>query len=153
MTVLENIINTLNSHKMEYERVEHIPVFTSEEAAQIRNSDLSMGVKALILMADKSPILIAIPGDKRLSFKKAKDSIGIKDLRMASKEEIRALTGLEVGSIPPLGNLMNIPTHFDTSIFTKDKVAFNAGSHTVSVIMRAKDLIDLVRPVQGDYIQ
>ena len=152
MTVLENIIDTLNNHKIPYQRLEHTPVYTSAEASQIRDSSLSMGVKALILMADKQPILVAIPGDTRLSFRKVKDSIGIRDLRMATKQEILDLTGLEVGSIPPFGNLLNIATYFDCNISQKDKVAFNAGSHTVSVVMPAKDLISIVKPVLGDYI-
>ncbi len=153
MNVLERILSTLDHHKVQYQKIEHTPVYTSEEAAQVRDSSLSMGVKALILMADKSPILVAIPGDTRLSFKKVKDSAGIKDLRMATKQEIKELTGLEVGSIPPFGNLMGIKTYFDLRIYQKDMVAFNAGSHTISVVMQAKDLVGLVQPIQGDYIQ
>lgn len=147
MTVLENIKNLFAQEGIVYELFEHTPVHTSAEAAKVRAMDMSMGAKALVLVADKNPILVVVPGDKRLDFKKLKSSCAIKDLRMATPEEVENLTSLKIGSIPPLGKVLNLVSYFDESFKDKSTVAFNAGSHTVSIKMKAKDLLQVEDPM------
>ena len=151
MTVLEKIIQKLNGEGIEYSRIEHEPVYTSEEAARIRDADISMGAKAIVCFADKRPCLVVVPGDKKIGFKLFKALFGVKDMRMASASEVTVLTTLEIGAIPPTGSLMDLKSYFDESFKLKDRVAFNAGSHTVSVVMKARDLIKTEKPVFGDF--
>ena len=153
MSVLEKILNLFKEAGVPFEKYEHEPVFTSEEAAKIRNTDISMGAKALVFYADSKPVLLVVPGDKKADSKKFKKAFGIKDLRMAAPEEVLSLTGLKVGSIPPVGKAMNLPSYFDESFKLKDKVAFNAGMHTVSIVMTAKDLIRAENPKILDLVQ
>src|SRR3990167_3962773 len=148
--VFRKIITVLEENHINYKLLEHEPVYTSEQAARIRNTDVSMGAKAIICFADKKPILIVVPGDRKIDFKKFKLTFKIKDLRMATPEEVFAQTGLEVGSIPPVGKCMSLNSYYDGSFEKKRKVTFNAGSHTRSVIMEATDLLKLERPVIAD---
>jgi Ala-tRNA(Pro) deacylase len=147
MTVHEKIIDLLDKNNVEYEVIEHEPVFTSADAAKIRDTNVSMGAKALVLMADKKPVLAVVPGNERLDFKKFKKEYGVKDLRMAKPEEVFEITTLEIGSIPPVGKAMDLKSYYDESFLEKDVVAFNAGSHTISIKMKAKDLISVELPV------
>lgn len=149
--VLEKIKELLIKNNVTFELLEHEAVYTSEDAAKIRDTGLSNGAKALICFADKTAILIVVPGNKKVDFKKFKTVFGIKDLSMATKEKVMELTGLEIGAIPPIGSVMSLKTYFDTEFKNKDLVAFNAGSHTVSVRMSAKDLIHIENPLFGDY--
>ncbi|KKS22625.1 MAG: YbaK/prolyl-tRNA synthetase associated region [candidate division WWE3 bacterium GW2011_GWA1_41_8] len=146
MTVFDNIISLLNEKGVKHTVIEHEPVYTSEQAARIRDTDISMGAKALICYADKSPVLLVVPGDKKADFKKYKQTFGVKDLRMATPTEALELTGLEAGSIKALG----LPSYYDSSFGEKDYVSFNAGSHTSSVKMKASDLIGIEDPVLAD---
>lgn len=147
MNVYEKIIELLDEKGMEYEVMEHEPVYTSEDAAKIRDTDVGMGAKALVLMADKKTVLVVVPGNKRLDFKKFKKEFSVKDLRMAKPEEVKEITTLEVGAIPPVGKAVNLESYYDDSFLKKDIVAFNAGSHTKSIKMKAKDLISIEHPV------
>lgn len=151
MSVLDKIISLLNEKQIQYEQVVHEYVRTSEEAAKVRGSALDMGAKAIICKADAIPILIAVPGDKKIDFRVFKKTYGVNDLRMATSEEVTALTGLLIGSIPPLGSLFGIRSYYDISIGNKTKVAFNAGDHEVSVFMRGRDLIELEKPIIGSF--
>ena len=151
MTVLDKILKLLDEENIVYEKVEHEPVYTSEDAAKIRDTGLSMGAKALILFADNTPILVVVPGDKKLDFNLFKKLFGVKNLRMASKEEVYKLTGLEVGSIPPIGKALSLPSYYSRDFEKKDQVAFNAAMHTISIKMKAPDLLKLENPVIGDF--
>lgn len=70
-----------------------------------------------------------------------------KKLRLASPQDLLKITGCEVGSVHPFGNLHGFPTYLDSSILENDMVNFNAGLHTASIQMKAKDLIKAIRPV------
>lgn len=150
-TVLEKIKTLLDASHIAYDLLEHEPVFTSEEAAKIRNSSLSMGAKALVLYGDKNPLLVVIPGDKKLDMKKFKQLFGIKDLRMATHDEVFTLANVKVGAVPPIGKALGLTSFYDESFKFKDKVAFNAGMHSVSIIMHATDLINVENPKFGDF--
>jgi prolyl-tRNA editing enzyme YbaK/EbsC (Cys-tRNA(Pro) deacylase) len=146
MTVLEKIKEKLAVAGVEYELIEHEPVYTSADAARVRGEELSDGAKALVLFGDKTPILCVVPGDKRADFKKIKTHLEIKDLRMATPEEVKELTTLEIGAIPPVGSAMNLPSYYDNSFILKENVAFNAGDHSVTIIMTGDDLIRVEKP-------
>ena len=152
MSILNNIIAILDAGNMYYEKLEHAPVYTSEQAAEIRDASLDTGAKALVFLADKKPILVVVPGDKRANLSKIKKRLGVKDLRMATREQVEELTTLKPGSIPPVGTAMGLPSYYDESFRDKDKVAFNAGSLTVSIIMSAQDLLNIEKPVLFDLV-
>ena len=54
--------------------------------------------------------------------------------------------GLEIGGIPPFGNLLNLETIYDPLIERSGRSAFNCGLLTESIIMKSSDLIALVKP-------
>jgi len=149
--VFEKIKNLLEEKGVSYQLLEHRPVFTSEEAAKVRGTGLKQGAKAIIFFADKKPILIVVNGDKHIDVKKFKQKYNIKDLRLLKSEEIKQLTGLEIGAIPPFGNIMNLPTYMDTEVMKNKEIVFNAGSHTRSIKMRSFDFVNLCNPIIGNF--
>jgi Ala-tRNA(Pro) deacylase len=151
MTVYEKVTNLLKDKGIEYKEITHEPVRSSQEAAKVRNSDLSLGAKALIFFADDDPILIVVPGDKKVDTNAFKKAFGVRDMRFATSAEVLDMTGIEIGAIPPLGKALNLKSYFDGSFLRKEEVAFNAGLHTASVFMKARDLIELEKPVIGEF--
>ena len=144
--LFEEIIEILNEKEINYQLFNHEAVYTSEEAAKVRGTKMEQGAKALILIADKKPVMTVMSAVKKVDFKKIKKEKGIKDLRMATADEVKNISGVEVGAVPPFGNLFDIPTFFDVSLEKQDKVSFNAGMHTRSVEIKYKDLKKAVNP-------
>jgi len=141
----------LNDENIKYELFEHKPVYTSEAAARVRGTDLASGAKALVMKADKKPILVVLPGDKKVDMKKFKKEFNFSDVAMVTKDEVIKLTEIEVGAVPPFGNLMGLPSYYDKSIGEKEKVVFNAGTHDKSIEMKGSDLIKLINPETGSF--
>ncbi|KKP60921.1 MAG: Aspartyl-tRNA synthetase [Candidatus Roizmanbacteria bacterium GW2011_GWC2_34_23] len=150
-SVFDKIKNLLDENKVVYELIEHKPVFTSEDAAKIRGSSLSLGAKALIMNADKKPIMIVVPGNKKVDTSVFKKLYSIKDLEMAKPEEVKNISGVEIGAVPPLGNLFKIPLYFDQTIVDNETVFFNAGSHSKSISMKGSDLERVTKPIVGEF--
>ncbi len=151
MNVFESIVKLLKNKKKEYTLHEHEPVFTSEQAAKVRGTDLKRGAKALIMYADKKPVMIVVPADRKVDTKKFKMLYKVKDLRMAKPEEVKTVSHVEIGAVPPFGNLFSIPLYVDHALFENQIIDFNAGSHTKSIEMKAEDFKTITHPTVGDF--
>lgn len=150
-SVFERIKALLDAGGIAYQVMDHEPVYTSRQAADVRGTTVEQGAKAMVMKADRRPVLVVLASHLRVDTRRFKQLYGVKDLRLASPEEVEQLTGLKPGSIPPFGNAMELPTYVDRSLLDNDRIAFNAGLHTRSIVMACRDYITLVRPEIGEF--
>jgi Ala-tRNA(Pro) deacylase len=151
--VLERIREALSREGVTFREIGHAPAHTSEESARVRGEPLAVGAKALLLKTDDVFRLFVLPADRQLDTKKIKQELKIKSTRFATSEELLDLTSLVPGSVPPFGNpILPFELYGDTAIgAVEDKVAFNAGSLTLSIVMKASDWKTLARPAQFSF--
>ena len=144
---VKSIQELLDRNGVWFEVSEHEPVYTSEQAAKVRGDELKTGVKALVMKTrEGSFVLGLVAADRKIDLKKLAKIVKTKKLRLAPPQDVIKITGCEVGSVHPFGNLHKLPTYLDTSILENDMVNFNAGLHTVSIHMKTKDLIKTIKP-------
>ena len=149
-TILSKIEVLLQTNNCTYKKVSHRPTFTSEESAAVRGEPLEYGAKALLIKADEGFVILIMSAVQKLDSKKAKHALGVKKIRFATQEELKNLTGLVPGSVPPFGNpVLPFKLFIDTSITGLARVAFNAGSLEVSIIM---DTNEYLKISNGDVI-
>lgn len=149
-----NQIRDLLAHAcVEFREISHEPTHTSEESARVRGESLAVGAKALLLKTDDSFRLFILPADMQLDAKRVKQELKVRSVRFATKEELLELTGLVPGSVPPFGPpILPFELYGDAAIGTvEDKVAFNAGSLTRSIVMKASDWKSIAKPVQFSF--
>lgn len=149
--VFDEIIGLLKDHGVTYEVMEHEPVLTSEDAARVRNTPLAEGAKALVMYADSKPIMVVVSADKRADANAFKKTYGVKDLRMATRDEAEKVTRTKIGAIPPFGNLFAIPLYVDKALTASEMIVFNAGEHTKSIRMKYKDFAKVTSPTVGEF--
>jgi aspartyl-tRNA synthetase len=149
--VFEKIKDSLNKDKVEYEVMEHKPVYTSKEAALVRGTKLEQGAKALICKTEKGFVQAVISAAKELNEQELKKILGVKNLKLANADEVKELTGISIGAVPPFGNLWGIGVHIDKSITANEEIAFNAGMHTHSIKMKSKDLVKVTGAKLGEF--
>ncbi|MHC4416382.1 MAG: YbaK/EbsC family protein [Planctomycetota bacterium] len=138
--VLERILALLDEHGVPYRHLEHEPTPTSEDAARVRGEPLENGGKALLLKADGDFRLFVLSAARRLDSTAVRRCLGCRRSRFATPGELLQLTGLVPGSVPPFGEpILPFPLAVDRSILDNERIAFNAGSLTHSIIMRVHD--------------
>jgi Ala-tRNA(Pro) deacylase len=155
--VTKQITDLLQGHW--YETFEHEAVRTSEEAARTRPGyTLSQGAKAIIVRVKKSAqdkhfVMLVFPADRAFDSRKVKAYFQAKDIRFANEEEVTELTGgVQVGGIPPFGNLFDLPVYAAPELFEHEKIVFNAGDRRFSVAMRSDNYKRLVEPIIIDML-
>jgi Ala-tRNA(Pro) deacylase len=150
-SVFERVEQLLAQHGVAFDVLRHRPVYTSQEAAEVRGTPLSSGAKALVCKADERFVMFVIPADRKLASKEVRRARGWRKLRFADREEVEQRTGLAPGSIPPFGSLFGLPTLCDRRLGQNDTINFNAGDHAISVSMRYADYVRVENPELGTF--
>lgn len=146
--VFQSIRKLLTALPCPFREVHHPPTRTSEESAEARGEPLHIGGKALLLKAEDDQYrLFILPADAKLDSQAIRQQLGLKKTRFASPEELLALTGLVPGSVPPFGRpVLPFDLYVDQGIADNDRIAFNAGSLTDSIILATGDYLNAAKP-------
>jgi Ala-tRNA(Pro) deacylase len=152
-SVFQRIEALLRGHHAPYDVLRHAPVYTSQQAAEIRGTPLASGAKALVCKGDDAVVMFVVPADRKLDSKAIRQNRGWRKLRFVTREEVGEITGLEPGSIPPFGSLFGLPTFCDERLALNEKINFNAGDHSISVSMRYADYVRVESPELGMFAE
>jgi Ala-tRNA(Pro) deacylase len=148
-SVFESIKEMLETASVPFKMVRHEPTFTSQQSAKARGEDISTGGKAIIMKIGESFKLFVLSAALRVESASIKKHFMEKRIRFATKEELHELTGLVPGCVPPFGEpILHLELYVDNSVLQNEKIAFNAGSLTDSIIMQTEDYLKLARPTE-----
>lgn len=143
------IIELLDQNKINYEITEHVPVFTSEEAARVRGVDDDSGAKSMLLKHKDGYILIVLPGGRKLDSKKLR-RLGIKESTFATADEVMAQMGCKIGACYPFGNIANLKTIVDHKLTDLEYIYLNPGVNDKSMKLLTADYIKIAKPEVAD---
>lgn len=150
--VVAKIQEILKSRGKEFTFEEHEAVTTSEEAAKVRGTKIEEGAKAIVLRKKKGEenIMVVLPANRKINLKSVEEKIGEK-VEFEKPEVILNKYGIEVGGVPPFGHLLGMRVLFDNDILNREAVNFNCGERTASIMMKSKDLADVVECELGEW--
>tara|TARA_B000000609_G_scaffold79729_1_gene60063 strand:+ start:278 stop:757 length:480 start_codon:yes stop_codon:yes gene_type:complete len=89
---------------------------TAIEAASSLGCEVGAIVKSLLFKTDNTYSLFLVAGDKKVSLNKIKKTLNLKNMCMASAEEVKNVTGYTIGGVSPVGHLNKIDTFVDISL-------------------------------------
>lgn len=145
--VYGSIKSLLSQHSISYRELTHEPTRTSEESAKARGEDLSIGGKAILLKVGDAFRLFVLGAARKLDSQKIKVHFAEKKLRFATPKELQEMTTLVPGAVPPFGRpVTDFDLCVDVSVTKNTKIAFNAGSLTVSIVMDMTDYLKVATP-------
>ena len=89
---------------------------TAKDAAIALGCDVGAIVKSLLFKTGDNFTLCLVAGDKRCSLNKLKKIKNIKDISMASPEEVKTQTGYTIGGVSPVGHIAFVEILIDNSL-------------------------------------
>jgi prolyl-tRNA editing enzyme YbaK/EbsC (Cys-tRNA(Pro) deacylase) len=145
--VLDAIRDLLSAAGVAHREVTHEPTLTSADSARARGETLEVGGKALVLKVDDTFRLFVLSAARKLDSAAVKRHFKAKKLRFATGDELREMTGLPQGAVPPFGRpILPYDLFVDDSVLENESIAFNAGSLTTSIIMAVDDYTRVAQP-------
>ncbi|RCX21082.1 Ala-tRNA(Pro) deacylase [Anaerobacterium chartisolvens] len=150
------ILKVLEDLKIEYERVEHPPVFTVSEAKAFGSFEAD-GCKNLFLYdkkADKHYLVVMLE-DKKAHSNTIRKQVKARSLVFGSEEELKSLLGVTPGSVSPLG-IVNDRDRVVTVLIDEDlpccsKVCFHPNINTSTLIMKYSDFERFIQWCGNEY--
>ncbi len=145
----EAIVRLLDETETPYRHVHHEPTRTSEESARVRGEDVRIGGKALLIKTNEVFRLFVMSAVLKLDSSAIKKHFKVRKIRFATADELLEQSGLVPGSVPPFGRpILPYELFIDPTIHTNEKIAFNAGSLTDSIIMTVPHYLKLANPTE-----
>jgi Cys-tRNA(Pro) deacylase len=104
---------------------------TAEDAAAAVGCELGQIVKTLVFVAEGRPTVVLSAGDRQVDTAALAQLIGVgrKKLKMGTRDEVRALTGFDVGGVAPIGMPERYDVVADESLRRFEIVWVAAGEH------------------------
>ena len=100
---------------------------TAIEAASSLGCEVGAIVKSLLFKTENSFTLCLVAGDRKASIIKIKKTLNIKDVSMASADEVKDVTGFTIGGVSPVGHLNKIDVFIDNSLKRFESLYATAG--------------------------
>ncbi len=148
----EKILSSLKAQGIEFEVFEHNPVYTCPQMAKFLKTDEAHIAKSMVAKkSDGTFVLAVLPGNKKIDFHRLGTITKSAPISLAPKEEAEEITRCSVGCVYPLGNIINLETFFDEALLSQEHVYFNPGSHTKSVKISTRALVNLVGPTVAEF--
>ena len=130
--------------------VEHIAVFTVEEAKKVHDQIPGGHCKNLFCKDEKGALwLIVALEDARIDLKAAKDRIGSKRLTFGKPELLLEVLGVEPGSVTPFGliNDKDAKTNviLDEAMMRHEKLNFHPLKNDATTTISSRDLVTFIK--------
>ncbi len=154
MAAVDDIVHLLEERKIAHEVIRHREAFSAGDAARAAGVPAERLAKTLLVETGGGEVLAVLPATERLDVHKLRLATGDNHARLASEEEMAAAHGeFELGALPPLPDLLQLPVLLDRRLETVPEVVFAAGSRGISVRVSGADFLELTRPRLVDLAQ
>jgi Cys-tRNA(Pro) deacylase len=115
---------------------------SAEESADLQGIPLAALFRTIVVRRGEDDYLfVLVPGGRRFDWPKLRAHLGVTRLSLPDKDEARAVTGYERGTITPFGASRAWPVIVDASILGLDRMSIGGGAHGVNLHLAPDDLI------------
>ena len=126
---------------------------TAQDAANSLKCEVGAIVKSLLFRAENTFLICLIAGDKRCSLNKLKKITQIKDISMASPDDVKTQTGYTIGGVSPIGHLKKINIFVDNSLERFEDIFAAAGHPNCVFKIDFKNLLKITQGKIKDIVE
>ena len=154
----EEVYLKLKELNIEYLKIDHIPIYTIDEANNLDIENKEYIAKNLFLRDDKKRnyYLLVVKSNKKIDLNDLKNKINSRRLSFASEIDLEKYLKLKKGSVTPLGVLNDVERKvkviIDEGILKEEIVGVHPNDNDATVFMKTKDLIRLIE-LNGNLVE
>jgi prolyl-tRNA editing enzyme YbaK/EbsC (Cys-tRNA(Pro) deacylase) len=126
------------------------PVRTVEQAA--RKVSVEKIAKSIVMVDSNGDSLLAIvPAQSKVSHKKIKSVLAVKDVRLASPEAVLKYSGYPAGGVSPFNNISRVL--LDPQVLKSETAIVGGGDTDKLMEVRTEDIVNILKPKINDITQ
>src|SRR3989344_3094271 len=95
----------------------------------------------------KAFYIYVLPAGKKGNLDAVKNLLSVKEVKLATREELQVATGCDYGELSPLAGATGLRLIMDQSFLDQENIYMNAGDSTKSFVIKVKDLVEAEKPL------
>lgn len=117
------------------------PIESLEQAARERGQEPEQVVRSLVFRVSEGEyVMVLMAGAQLVSWGALRKYLGVSRVTMAHADEMRAVTGYEIGAVSPFGLPGPMRILADETVFVPEEISIGSGVRGLAVILASKDL-------------
>lgn len=125
------------------------PIHSLEQAAAERDQRPEQVVRSILFrLAQDEYLMVLVAGPGQVTWKALRRVVGQSRLTMASADEVRAVTGYEIGAVSPFALPRPLRVLLDESVTREAEVSIGSGIRGTTVILATADLLAALGDVE-----
>lgn len=149
---IEQLKHSLDAARVDFEILVHDGnVKSAEEGAARGFGDLKVMAPTFILRSEAGYLAATISGESRLSYKKIKKTLGLKNVSLATPEQVEQVTGAQIGMVALVNQ--ELQTIVDSRLMELDIVYGGCGVPDHSLRVKVDDLIRVTQAQVFDFTE
>ncbi|GJM40609.1 MAG: hypothetical protein DHS20C20_08910 [Ardenticatenaceae bacterium] len=126
------------------------PVRSLEQAAAERNQQPEQVVRSLLFrLAKEQFLMVLVAGPQQIDWKQLRRTLNLSRLTMAKPDELRRITGYEIGAVAPFGLPTPMRILVDQSVLDQTDISMGSGVRGTAVLLKTAALLTAL----GDSIE
>ena len=147
MPLQQRLRGVLEANHLAYTHTIHPAACTAREVASAEHLPAREVAKTVVVFGDGGFHMLVVPANKLVDFQEVRLALGLSHVRLATEGELSKLfPDCEVGAMPPIGTIYEIPVYLDSTLAAEPEIVFNAGTHREAIHMRTSDYRSLAKP-------
>lgn len=148
----ERITALFDKEKIPYRLVPHPTTYSALRLAESIHVPGREVAKVVVVRAKEEYGMVVLPASRDLDLARFSNAIGAETVSLLEERELKEIfPDCEVGAMPPLGNLYELPVYVDQALAEEPVLFFPAGSHHEVIEMRYDDFNRIVHPIVGHF--
>jgi prolyl-tRNA editing enzyme YbaK/EbsC (Cys-tRNA(Pro) deacylase) len=124
-----------------------------EDAAIERGQVIGQIIRSILFRIQQDQyVLVLVAGDRHISWKRVRSHLGVSRLSLATGNEVRQITGYEIGTVNPFG--LPVPIRFlvDKNTFIHKEISIGSGLRGSAILLQSRDLFVALENLEmGDF--
>lgn len=139
-----NFKKILEENKVWHKFIKKPDTVHTADAARVSGIDLKRITKSLVLIGDGSEaIMVIIPGDSRIAWKKLKKVSGCREIKLAEFNKAQKYSGYLPGATPPVFHKRKMKVFVDKKLLRYKTIYGGGGNRKLLVELKTEDVINL----------
>jgi len=151
---IAKLIEFLDRNQVKYVTIRHSVAYTAQEVAEAAHIPGAQVAKTVMVKLGDRMAMAVLRATDRIDLDLLRGVAGAGECELAGEDAFQDLfPGVELGAMPPFGNLYGLPVYVDEELARDERIAFNAGTHTELIQLAVADYQRLVQPVVARFSQ
>lgn len=149
---VKTLTKYLDDNEVKYLTVRHSIAYTAQQIAESAHIPGDEMAKTVMVTLDGRLAMAVLRGTDKVDIDLLRSAAHARDAALAGEVQFQGrFPGVEVGAMPPFGNLYDMPVYVDEGLTRDERIAFNAGSHSELIQLNYADFERLVKPTVANF--